>query len=190
VGPGDLHAAGGTAARAEQSALLAGLIHERETGARLGELIAACESDAACRRTRAAANVREMRRDYDKATKLPGELVRELANVGSRAQDAWKAARKDNDFKAFEPWLEKMVGLSRRKAECYGVPDGGELYDALMDEYEADARASEIEAVFTPLREKLSALVARNCLRTGRRRISGPGRRRCPRRRSTRSGCG
>jgi carboxypeptidase Taq len=83
-------------------------------------------------------------------------LVRELANVGSRAQDAWKAARKDNDFKAFAPWLEKMVGLSRRKAECYGVPDGGELYDALMDDYEADARASEIEAVFTPLREKLS----------------------------------
>ena len=37
---------GGTAARAEQSSLLAGLIHEHETSARLGELIAACEEDA------------------------------------------------------------------------------------------------------------------------------------------------
>ncbi len=151
---------GGTAARAEQSSLMAGLIHERETSERLGELISACEADKDIQADDAkAANVREMRRDYDKATKLPGELVKELANVGSRAQDAWKAARKANDFKAFEPWLEKMVGLSRRKAECYGVPDGGELYDALMDDYEADARAKDIEAVFTPLREKLSALV-------------------------------
>ena len=152
---------GGTAARAEQSSVMAGLIHERETSARLGELIAACEEDKDVQADGdRAANVREMRRDYDKATKLPGELVRELANTGSRAQDAWKAARKANDFKAFEPWLTKMVDLSRTKAECYGIPDGGELYDALMDDYEADARAKDIEAVFTPLREKLSALVA------------------------------
>lgn len=153
--------AGGTAARAEQSALLAGLIHERETSPRLGELIAACEGDKAVQGDAdAAANVHEMRRDYDKKTKLPGELVRELANTGARAQDAWKGARKANDFKAFEPWLEKMVSLTRRKAECYGVPAGGELYDALIDEYEPDAKASEIEAVFTPLQDRLSGLVA------------------------------
>jgi len=156
---------GGTAARAEQSSLLAGLLHERETSPRLGELIAACEEDKGVQADAdAAANVREMRRDYDKATKLPAELVKELANVGSRSQDAWKAARKASDFKAFEPWLEKMVALTRKKAECLfsdgGVPSGGELYDALLDEYEPDARASEIEAVFTPLQDRLSGLVA------------------------------
>lgn len=152
--------AGGTAGRAEQASLMAGLVHERETSARLGELISACEGDAAVQADGdAAANVREMRRDYDKATKLPGALVKELANVGARAQDAWKSARKGNDFAAFQPWLEKMIALSRRKAECYGKPDGGELYDALMDEYEADARAGEIDAVFTPLRARLSDLV-------------------------------
>lgn len=152
---------GGSAARAEQKAVIAGLIHERHTSPRLGELIAACESDKAVQADGdAAANVREMRRDYDRATKLPRDLVTELANVGSRAQDAWKGARKASDFKAFEPWLEKMMALTRRKAECYGVPAGGELYDALLDEYEPDARAKEIEAVFNPLRDRLSGLVA------------------------------
>lgn len=152
---------GGTAGRAEQSALMAGLIHERETSARLGELISACESDSTIQADdAAAANVREMRRDYDRATKLPKELVTELANVGARSQDAWKVARKNNDFKAFEPWLEKMIALTRTKAECYGIPEGGELYDALIEEYEPDARAAEIEAVFNPLGDRLSGLVA------------------------------
>ncbi|USO00177.1 MAG: carboxypeptidase M32 [Phycisphaeraceae bacterium] len=152
---------GGTAGRAEMSAAMAGLIHERETSKRLGELIAACASDKAVQTDdAAAANVREMRRDYDRATKLPKDLVTELANVGARSQDAWKDARKKSDFKAFQPWLEKMVALTRKKAECYGVPAGGELYDALLDEYEPDARAAEIEAVFNPLRDRLSGLVA------------------------------
>lgn len=153
--------AGGTAARAEQKALMAGLVHARETSEKLGELITACEGDSAVQGDpAAAANVREMRRDYDRATKLPAELVTELANVGARAQDAWKDARKRNDFKAFEPWLEKIMTLTKRKAECYGAPEGGELYDALLDEYEPDARAAEIQAVFDPLRDRLSGLVA------------------------------
>jgi len=165
---------GGTAGRAEQASLMAGLIHERETSAALGDLISACESDRDVQADGdAAANVREMRRDYDKSTKLPGELVKELANVGARAQDAWKSARKENDFKAFLPWLDTMMTLTRRKAECYGTPDGGELYDALIDEYEADARASEIEAVFTPLRARLSDLV-KNLLDNGTQPDLGP----------------
>ncbi len=100
-----------------------------------------------------------MRRAYDKKTKLPTALVAELAKVGSQAQEAWKEARENNDFPAFEPWLEKMLDLSKQKAECYGVPEGGELYDALLDDYEPGGRAREIEAVFTPLGERLSALV-------------------------------
>jgi len=38
--------AGGAQLRAEQLALLAGLVHERRTAPRLAELLAACEADA------------------------------------------------------------------------------------------------------------------------------------------------
>ncbi|MDX9911996.1 MAG: carboxypeptidase M32 [Phycisphaerales bacterium] len=157
--------AAGSAARAGQKSLLAGLAHERATSPRLGELIAACEGDAALRSDEAtAANLREMRRDYDLATKLPGDLVRALAETTSRAQDAWKHAREKNDFASFAPWLDKVLTLTRRKAECYGVPaaTGGvpsELYDALLDEYEPSARAAEIETLFRPLEARLSAFV-------------------------------
>jgi len=154
---------GAAPARADQMGAMATLVHERKTSPRLGELIEACEQDrslAGDPASETAAEVREFRRDYDLATKLPGDLVAELARVGSQAQEAWKKARADSDFAQFRPWLEKMVALTRRKAECYGVPEGGELYDALLNEYEPGATAAEIEAIFTPLGERLSALVA------------------------------
>jgi carboxypeptidase Taq len=156
------HAA--AAHRAEQQALLATLVHERRTDQRLGELIAACERDErVMKQTGAAVNVREARRDYDLATRVPSDLVAELAKVGSQAQEAWKAAREKSDFAAFRPWLEKMVALKRREAECLrgtGV-SGGELYDALLDQYEPGMSSARVAAIFGPLREQLSGLIAR-----------------------------
>ena len=152
----------GAGVRAEQASAIATLVHQKRTAPRVGELIAACEADPKLTgdaTSPTARNIREMRRSFDKATKLPTSLVAELAKVGSQAQEAWKDARAKNDFPAFAPWLEKMLGLTRKKAECYGAPKGGELYDALLDEYEPDARAAEIDAVFRPLGDRLSTLV-------------------------------
>jgi carboxypeptidase Taq len=155
------HAA--AANRAEQQSLLAAIVHQRKTDPKIGELLARCEADGGLNKpgSETAANLREMRRDYDLATKLPNELVAELAKVGSQAQEVWKAARQKSDFAMFAPWLEKMYGLIRRKAECYGVPSGGELYDALLNEYEQGMTARQIDEIFTPLRGRLAALIAK-----------------------------
>lgn len=152
----------GGAFRAEQQAVISSLAHEKATSPKIGELLAACESDKSLTSdplSPTARSIREMRRDYDKATKLPTELVAEIAKVSSQSQEVWKHAREKNDFPMFQPWLEKMIGLMRRKAECLGTPSGGELYDALLDEYEPGARAKEIEGVFLPLADRLSGLV-------------------------------
>jgi carboxypeptidase Taq len=151
----------GGPARAEQYALIAKLIHERSTSKKLGDMIAACEDDKDVTSDPAMnVNIRELRRDFDHDTKLPGELVAELAKHGSLSQDVWKQAREKSDFKMFQPALEKMMELQRRKAECLGVPKGGEMYDALLDIYEPGATAKMIEGTFTPLRKELTALVA------------------------------
>jgi carboxypeptidase Taq len=148
------------AMRGEQMGLLAGLVHERRTSGRLGELIAACEGNAEVMGDPArAANVREARKDYDKATKLPADLVADLARATTMAQQAWKGAREKSDFPGFAPVLEQVLGLLRRKAECLGVPQGGEAYDALLDLYEPGMRAAEVERIFTPLRGRLAELI-------------------------------
>lgn len=154
--------AAGAAHRAAQRQHLSGLIHERRTCRRIGDLIRACERSPAVRRdARKAANVREMRRDYDLATKLPTSLVQEMARCASLGMDAWKQAKKENDFKAFLPWLERTVRLNREKAKCYGVPKGGELYDALLDEFEPGMTAKRTEEIFGPLRAELAPLIER-----------------------------
>ncbi|MCA9288714.1 MAG: carboxypeptidase M32 [Phycisphaerales bacterium] len=146
--------------RAEQEALLASLAHERATSKQFGDLIAACEQDKALTADpQTAANLREFRRDYDLATKLPADLVEEWARTSVLASEVWKKARAAADFKAFEPYLTKMIALARRKAECYGWPTGGEPYDALLNEYEPGATAKQVEAIFNPLRQRLAALI-------------------------------
>lgn len=152
----------GAPARAQQSSTLAGIIHERRTSKQLGDLLTKCEDDADLSQADSpeAANLREIRRDYELATKLPTELVSALARAQSQAQEIWKNARANNDFPAFAPALKEVLQLTREKAQCYGVPAGGEIYDPLLQEYEPDTTAADIEAVFTPLRDRLTAFIA------------------------------
>jgi len=153
---------GGAHARAEQSSLLARLLHERASDPRVGELLVECEVDSDLNDPQSAhgANIREMRRDYDKATKLPSDLVANLAKAQSEAQDVWKDARKNNDFKSFVPALTNVMELTKEKASCLMTDEHNELYDALLGEYEPGSTAKEIAAVFTPLRDRLSAFIA------------------------------
>jgi carboxypeptidase Taq len=150
----------GSAHRAEQMALLARLTHEMLTSPRLGELLVEVEGSALVKDSESvpAVNVRELRRTYDRAVKLPKELVEELARTTTRAQQVWQEARAANDFASFQPWLEKIVRLKRQEAEAVGYKESP--YDALLDEYEPGASASEITKVFAELRDQLVPLIA------------------------------
>jgi carboxypeptidase Taq len=148
--------------RSKQLAQLARLQHEVVTDPKVGELLEACESDPSLiedRLSPAAVNVREIRRDYDRKTKLPPDLVAEEARLASIGQHTWSEARKNDDFDRFRPILEQIVDLLRRKAECYGWPEGGEPWDALAEDYEPACTAKFVEGVFTPLRERLAPFI-------------------------------
>ncbi len=141
--------------RAEQLALLARLQHERATDPRVADWLAACEGDPQLAdHADATANVRELRRDHDRATRLPPALVTELAATESRAQQAWAGARAASDYAAFRPWLERMVALQQQKADCLRG-DGQSRWDALADIYEPGMRAADLRVVFAPLRQRL-----------------------------------
>jgi carboxypeptidase Taq len=150
----------GSAHRAEQMALLARLTHEMATDPAIGEHLAAVESSTLTRdqESDAAVNVREIRRGYDRAVKVPKRLVEELARVTTRAQQVWQEARKNNDFAAFRPSLETIVALKREEAQAVGFK--GVPYDALLDEYEPGADTAAVTHVFAALRKDLAPLIA------------------------------
>jgi carboxypeptidase Taq len=75
----------GVTARAEQTAALAGLVHERKTAPQIGEWLASLDPPQGD--PVADTNVRETRRTYERAVKVPTELVQETARVSTLAKD-------------------------------------------------------------------------------------------------------
>lgn len=152
----------GAGHRAEQLALLAGLSHERATDPKVGDLLAALtdEDELGGSESAAAANVREARYAYERATKLPRALVEDLSKTTTLAHHAWVDARKKKEFATFQPWLEKVIQLKRDEADALESPTGVR-YDALIEDYEPGATSAEIAEVFAPLREQLVDLVTR-----------------------------
>ena len=136
------------AGRGRVMGTLQGVTHGRLVDPAFGELLGEAEADEALTDDQRAA-VRLARRDYDKATKLPESLVRELAELESVAFEAWAEARPANDFSIFEPHLDKMVKLKKQAADAIGW--SGERYDALLDDFEPGMTTAEVETLFNDL---------------------------------------
>jgi carboxypeptidase Taq len=144
----------GVAARAEQRATLSKLAHTLFTGDETRSLLERAEQEGAGLPLDSddGALLRVARRDLDKATRIPTELVVEFARVTALAQEEWAKARAANDFPAFAPWLEKIIDLTRRTAEALGYEE--RLYDALLDQYEPGMTAAQIDAIFGGLKQE------------------------------------
>jgi carboxypeptidase Taq len=138
--------------RGEEMAAMEGILHARRSDPRIGEWLAAAEAPDAA----GAAQLRLIRRSYERTVKVPADLAQELARVTSVAQGIWAEARAREDVAGFLPTLRRVVELRRQEAAC--LAEGGDLYDALMDDYEPGATAAGIGAMFDRMRPRLVAL--------------------------------
>jgi carboxypeptidase Taq len=144
----------GMAARAEQLATLQGVHHERIVDAKVGDLIADLESSNDLSEVQLCA-LREFKFDRDRATKVPVDLVKEIARAQASALSAWGEARKVRDFRLFAPDLGRLLELRREMADAYGAPAGGERYDALLEGNEKGMRVARLVPLFESLRDWL-----------------------------------
>ncbi len=149
--------------RGAQMASFQGIVHERMTAARIGELLGELESVVAQAPYTDSDRglVRQTRREYDQATKLPGGLVQEIARVGAAAFEAWRRARANDDFALFAPWLGKTITLQREVADRLGAQGQATRYDALLDLYEPGMTGERLDALFGPVREVSVATLQR-----------------------------
>lgn len=151
----------GHAHRAGQIAAMAKLLHARDTDPAVGEHLGVVEGTHLVQDplSPAAVNIREWRRRFEQATRIPPELAVALAKAAAEGQTAWEQARPRNDWPAFQPFLEHIVALKREQAQALGYE--GEPYDALLDLYEPGETAAAIEPLFADLKEALMALLPR-----------------------------
>jgi len=148
----------GGAARAESLAAVSTVVHQRQTSDAFWGLIEETGSQPDLS-VREKALVREVRRDAEKARRIPGDLAAELSRTASLSQQAWSKARARNAAPEFLPWLRKMIELKRREADCLGYSESP--YDALLDVYEPGSRVSTVKPVLEKLCDGLMPLVKR-----------------------------
>lgn len=138
--------------RSEEMAALESVLHARRTDPRVGEWLAQAQPETDVDK----AQVREIARSHARAVKVPADLAAELARLTSVSQGIWAKARATEDVAAFLPTLSQVVALKREEAAA--IADGGDLYDAMLQDYEPGATAAEIGALFDRMRPRLVGL--------------------------------
>lgn len=149
---------GAGSARAKQMAALAGVLHEKSINPRIGHLIKKLILSGTDEFTEVEwCNIREAKREFDLETKIPKELVQEIAELGSRGHQVWAKAREENRFEDFAPILERFIVLKTKWAE-YAFPDLAP-YDANLDIYERGMTMERLTPIFDRLKSELIPLI-------------------------------
>jgi len=142
--------------RAAQKAALASVIHQRQTSERLGELISSAEREGGLDPMQEA-SVRDARLKFDRKTRMPKELAKQEAILGSEGYQAWAKARENDDYDSFKPVLSKIVQL--RIDEAKAVAPEKLPYDYQIDKFERGMKASRLAEIFETVKAGLVPLI-------------------------------
>lgn len=147
---------GAAESRAKQMGVLAGIMHEKSTDLEIGNLLEKLSKEDSFNSFEQC-NINEARRDFEMETKVPKNLVMELAELSSKGHQVWAKARSENRFSDFAPVLTQLIELKKRWAE-YVSPEL-QAYDANIDLYERGTTMAEITPVFEKLKSELIPLI-------------------------------
>jgi carboxypeptidase Taq len=150
----------GATVRSAQLTTLDRLAHELfisdETGGLLEELRP--YEDALEYDSDEASLIRTVRRDWEKARRVPAELASAMVRAVSEGQDIWAKAREQSSYALFRPHLEHALELKRRYVDCYDGYD--DPYDVLLDDFEPGMKTADVRTVLDDLKAELVPLIA------------------------------
>lgn len=89
--------------------------------------------------------------------KLPIEKFVEWNRDSSKCMEVWKKAKNANDWAMVLPYFKKLVANKKEEAKLLAKPYHKTTYDAFLDQYEKGQTEADVDAVFGPLKEFLSA---------------------------------
>ncbi|MDF1540825.1 MAG: carboxypeptidase M32 [Candidatus Thorarchaeota archaeon] len=146
----------GVMMRSEQLGALSKVIHRMAVDPANGELLDKVEKDKDTLDEVGKRNLYLMRKGYNEQTKLPEKLVGDLSQQQAVATEIWKKAKAANDWKMFQPELQKLIDLSINRAELLkDIKGTSTIYDTMIDDFEPMMTADEISKVFAELRDGL-----------------------------------
>ncbi|MFY0597152.1 MAG: carboxypeptidase M32 [Cognatishimia sp.] len=149
--------AGAAPQRGDEMAAMEKVLHARRIDPKIAKWLDAI--DVSALDIAGQAQVREIRRSYERTSKIPADLAAAIARVTSMSQGTWAKARAAEDVAAFLPALEEVVRLKREEGQA--LAQGGDVYDAMLDDYEPDMTAVRLAEIFDAMRPRLVDLRAK-----------------------------
>lgn len=151
---------GGAEDRGSHLGTLYGIYHEKFTSPEVGQLLEDLKGEAGGLDPDSdEARLVQVTADrYEKRTKVPTEWETEFHHLTAVAYGAWQAARPQNDFAKFRPYLERIVEMRRQYASFFAPYE--HVYDPLLDDFEPGMKTAEVQALFDALRPQQVALIA------------------------------
>jgi carboxypeptidase Taq len=145
-----------TGLRAEQNELFTEIFHREAANPETGELLDQLEAVHDSLTPEQQAVVRDARRDFDRLTRIPAEFAARRAKAQTLAFQAWVKARKDDDYPAFQPYLEEQLSLAKEEAAYLEAPHA---YDYWVDQFDPGMTCATIERLFSELQPELQAIL-------------------------------
>ena len=102
--------------------------------------------------------IQNLLRHYEKNKKVPTDFYEEYSKMKATANVVWRRAKEKNNYKLFEPYLRKIIELTKKYYK-YIYPNIDNLYDAMLNEYEIGIGSELIDKLFSDLKNGIIHLI-------------------------------
>jgi len=151
----------GAEEKSEQSALLSKIAHEKVVSDKFWGHIEKLNQETVYNQLEEKDKnvVKRLYEDVEKSRRVPSDFVVKMSKTTTMAYQAWEQARQKNDYKTFEPHLEKIIELEKEYCNFFEIP--GPKYNTLLDDYEEGMTVDKLKKEFSYLKKELIEILER-----------------------------
>ncbi len=138
-------------AMAELGVVIQNLVSSPE----VGEWIAGAETEGEWQ----TANLREMRRIFIENTAVPAELNQRATVARMNCEQQWRKLRGENNWKAFLPYLQEVLDLTRQTTAELRKHNGLSAYDTALSQFSPGLSTGAVDSLFGELKSFLPGMI-------------------------------
>ncbi len=105
--------------------------------------------------------IQNLLKQYQKNKNVPLDFYEEYSKVKAVANVMWRKAKNANDYKIYEPYLDKIIKLTKTYYG-YMYPGVNNIYDAMLSNYEYGVDSKLLDKLFSELKDGIIGLIPNN----------------------------
>jgi carboxypeptidase Taq len=145
----------------KELATLSSLISSLESSPEVGSLIHEISLDSKELDIWQLSNLDLIRNKYEHSKAIDISLQKKYVEASAECEFIWRKCRLNNDFKKLEPYLDKVMDLSRQIASIKSAKFNTPKYEILLDQFDPNRRESELDKIFQHTKSHLPEIISK-----------------------------